>query len=287
MCMRSLCLLAVVLICCGCIEFQQTLGGATAGPGTTDYGPVVADETETAAEGETPDEDAAGEGGSEATDEGTSDSGNETQDASDNSEQTDDDAGDAATDSSGDDSGDDTAADDPTNNEAPEDTSEDADEDVPDDADSTDENGEQDSTDEGVDDNREEEETADDAEGIPALPDGLEEVTTASGLRYVDIEVGFGAQPQIGQMVDVHYTGWLEDGTKFDSSFDSGSPFTFTVGVGDVIPGWDEGVETMLEGGKRRLIVPPDLGYGQLGMPPTIPGDATLIFDVELVYVYP
>lgn len=108
-------------------------------------------------------------------------------------------------------------------------------------------------------------------------------VTTESGLRYVVIEEGSGATPTTGQTVRVHYTGWFLDGTKFDSSVDRGEPFPFPLGRGRVIRGWDEGVATMKVGEKRRLIVPPELGYGQRGHPGGIPPNATLVFDVELL----
>lgn len=108
-------------------------------------------------------------------------------------------------------------------------------------------------------------------------------VTTPSGLSYVDLVVGNGPQPTAGKPVKVHYTGWLENGTKFDSSVDRGEPFVFTVGAGEVIPGWDEGVMTMKVGGKRRLIVPSQLGYGAAGAGGVIPPNATLIFEVELL----
>ncbi len=111
------------------------------------------------------------------------------------------------------------------------------------------------------------------------------EVTTPSGLKYVDEVVGTGPSPQKGQQVTVHYVGTLENGKKFDSSKDRNQPFTFIIGVGRVIKGWDEGVMTMKVGGKRKLIVPPDLAYGQNGFPPTIPPNATLIFEVELLNV--
>ena len=111
------------------------------------------------------------------------------------------------------------------------------------------------------------------------------EVTTASGLKYIDEVVGRGDKPQPGKSVTVHYTGTLQDGTKFDSSVDRGQPFTFMIGVGQVIKGWDEGVMSMKVGGKRKLIIPPDLGYGATGSPPTIPPNATLLFDVELLGV--
>ena len=112
-------------------------------------------------------------------------------------------------------------------------------------------------------------------------------VTTPSGLRYIDTVVGEGAEPHIGQIVTVHYTGWLfnngEKGAKFDSSVDRGKPFKFTIGVHQVITGWDEGVATMKVGGKRTLILPPDLGYGARGAGAGIPPNSTLIFDVELL----
>ncbi|MGA9995564.1 MAG: FKBP-type peptidyl-prolyl cis-trans isomerase [Pyrinomonadaceae bacterium] len=111
------------------------------------------------------------------------------------------------------------------------------------------------------------------------------EVKKPSGLRYTDTTAGTGASPAPGKMVTVNYTGTLEDGTKFDSSFDHGQPYTFPIGRGKVIPGWDEGVMDMKVGGKRRLIVPPGLGYGPMGSPPKIPGNATLIFDIELLDV--
>jgi FKBP-type peptidyl-prolyl cis-trans isomerase len=120
----------------------------------------------------------------------------------------------------------------------------------------------------------------------PAAPTAAaNEVTTPSGLKYVDQVVGAGAQPQAGRTAVVHYTGWLMDGKKFDSSKDRGQPFTFTVGRGEVIKGWDEGVATMKVGGKRTLIVPPDLGYGARGAGGVIPPNATLKFEVELLDV--
>jgi len=109
---------------------------------------------------------------------------------------------------------------------------------------------------------------------------------TDSGLKYYDIVEGDGATPEAEQVVIVHYTGWLEDGTKFDSSVDRGQPFTFPLGTGSVIAGWDEGVATMKVGGKRQLMIPSELAYGDGGSG-SIPPGATLIFDVELVDITP
>ncbi|MDF5737869.1 MULTISPECIES: FKBP-type peptidyl-prolyl cis-trans isomerase [unclassified Nostoc] len=110
-------------------------------------------------------------------------------------------------------------------------------------------------------------------------------VTTSSGLKYVELKEGTGATPQSGQTVEVHYVGTLEDGTKFDSSRDRGQPFSFKIGVGQVIKGWDEGLSTMKVGGRRQLIIPPELGYGSRGAGGVIPPNATLNFDVELLGV--
>ncbi|HEX2999131.1 MAG TPA: FKBP-type peptidyl-prolyl cis-trans isomerase [Armatimonadota bacterium] len=110
-------------------------------------------------------------------------------------------------------------------------------------------------------------------------------VKTPSGLQYMDVKAGKGQSPKPGQTAVVQYTGWLVDGTKFDSSRDRNEPFEFTVGQGQVIPGWDEGVATMKPGGVRKLIVPPDLGYGSQGAGNVIPPNATLIFEVELLKV--
>jgi peptidylprolyl isomerase len=111
-----------------------------------------------------------------------------------------------------------------------------------------------------------------------------EMTTTDSGLQYTDLVEGNGASPEKGKTVTVHYTGTLQDGTKFDSSRDRNDPFKFKIGVGQVIKGWDEGVATMKVGGRRQLVVPPELGYGSRGIGP-IPPNSTLIFDVELLGV--
>ena len=110
------------------------------------------------------------------------------------------------------------------------------------------------------------------------------EITTPSGLKYVDIVIGDGDSPRIGQTVTAHYTGTFEDGRKFDSSLDSGKPYSFVIGAGTVIKGWDEGILSMKVGGKRKLIVPPDLAYGASGRP-GIPPNSTLLFDIELLSV--
>ena len=112
-------------------------------------------------------------------------------------------------------------------------------------------------------------------------------VTLPSGLSYVDEVVGTGPEPKAGQQVTVHYTGWLDQngqqGKKFDSSRDRGQPFSFKIGAGQVIRGWDEGVASMKAGGRRTLVIPPELGYGARGAGGVIPPGATLIFDVELI----
>jgi peptidylprolyl isomerase len=109
-------------------------------------------------------------------------------------------------------------------------------------------------------------------------------VTTKDGLKYVDLVIGKGPVPKQGQTVLVQYVGTFPDGKKFDASADhGGAPFAFTLGAGQVIPGWDEGVATMHVGGKRKLIIPYMLGYGPMGQPPVIPPKATLIFVVDLV----
>ena len=108
-------------------------------------------------------------------------------------------------------------------------------------------------------------------------------ITTTTGLKYTELTEGTGPSPQKGQVVKVHYTGWLENGTKFDSSVDRGEPFEFTIGVGQVIQGWDEGVSTMKIGGKRKLTIPPELAYGSRGAGAVIPPNSPLVFDVELL----
>ena len=122
--------------------------------------------------------------------------------------------------------------------------------------------------------------------GAPAAPTAVSDsdfTVTDSGLKYYDFEEGTGDTPQDGQTVTVNYTGWLEDGTKFDSSLDRGTPFSFTLGQGQVIPGWDEGVATMKIGGSRQLVIPGDLAYGESGFGGVIPPNATLIFEIELL----
>lgn len=124
--------------------------------------------------------------------------------------------------------------------------------------------------------------------GAPAAPEAVEQsqyTTTSSGLKYYDFEVGDGATAAAGNQVAVHYTGWLEDGTKFDSSIDRGEPLLFALGVGQVIPGWDEGVTGMQVGGRRQLVIPANLAYGDRGAGGVIPPGATLIFEVELLEV--
>jgi FKBP-type peptidyl-prolyl cis-trans isomerase len=118
-----------------------------------------------------------------------------------------------------------------------------------------------------------------------SLTPGANVTSTASGLKYEDLVVGTGATPKAGQTCSVHYTGWLTNGSKFDSSRDRGTPFTFPIGQGSVIKGWDEGVMGMKVGGKRKLWVPPALAYGPDGYPPVIPPNSELVFEVELLGV--
>jgi len=112
---------------------------------------------------------------------------------------------------------------------------------------------------------------------------GKDTLSVASGLKYILVEEGKGAKPTVGKRVSVHYTGYLTDGTKFDSSIDRGQPYSFPLGTGQVIKGWDEGIALLNQGSKARLIIPAEMGYGADGYPPLIPSNATLIFDVELV----
>ncbi|MEW6165856.1 MAG: FKBP-type peptidyl-prolyl cis-trans isomerase [Pseudomonadota bacterium] len=111
-------------------------------------------------------------------------------------------------------------------------------------------------------------------------------ITTPSGLIIEDLVIGAGATADAGQTVSVHYTGWLADGSKFDSSKDRDDPFEFPLGARHVIAGWDEGVQGMQVGGRRKLTIPPELGYGRRGAGGVIPPDATLVFEVELLAVY-
>jgi len=117
---------------------------------------------------------------------------------------------------------------------------------------------------------------------LPVLAEEEKPTVTSSGLQYLDLVKGSGREAHVGETAFVHYTGWLKDGTKFDSSVDRGKPFSFRLGAGRVIKGWDEGVVGMNIGSKRKLIIPPNLGYGARGRP-GIPPNATLIFDVELL----
>ena len=122
-----------------------------------------------------------------------------------------------------------------------------------------------------------------DSETISGVNMADEIITTASGLQIKTIVVGTGDKAELGKTAVVHYTGWLLDGTKFDSSVDRGTPFEFPLGAGRVIRGWDEGVATMNIGGKVELVIPPDLGYGASGAGGVIPPNATLKFEVEFL----
>jgi FKBP-type peptidyl-prolyl cis-trans isomerase len=121
--------------------------------------------------------------------------------------------------------------------------------------------------------------------GIPPLPSAIQWHTTPSGLQYADTAIGKGEPPREGQIVVVHFAGWLDDGSQFDSTRRRGKPFGFPVGSGQVIKGWDEAVRTMKVGGKRRLIVPPALGYGESGLGALVPPNAKLVFDLELIRI--
>lgn len=118
----------------------------------------------------------------------------------------------------------------------------------------------------------------------PAMK-GLSMEHTSSDLKLHDLEVGNGQEIKEGDIASMHYTGWLQDGTKFDSSLDRGQPFEFTLGSGNVIKGWDDGVVGMKVNGKRKLIIPPSLGYGSSGAGGVIPPNATLVFEVELLAI--
>jgi len=124
---------------------------------------------------------------------------------------------------------------------------------------------------------------AQDQSGAKGKTTAAKMVTTASGLKYTDLKVGSGPSPVKGKQVKVHYIGTLENGKKFDSSVDRNEPFSFVIGVGQVIAGWDEGVMGMKVGGKRKLVIPSNLGYGPRGAGSDIPPNATLLFNVELL----
>jgi FKBP-type peptidyl-prolyl cis-trans isomerase FkpA len=117
------------------------------------------------------------------------------------------------------------------------------------------------------------------------MENSMSDKITDSGLKYEDLQEGDGAAAENGQRVSVHYTGWLTDGSKFDSSLDRNQPFSFSLGRGMVIRGWDEGVAGMKVGGRRKLTIPPQLGYGAAGAGGVIPPNATLVFEVELLAV--
>ena len=119
----------------------------------------------------------------------------------------------------------------------------------------------------------------------PAAPSAALETVTPSGVRYVDLQLGQGDEAQLGKIVEVHYTGWLQDGTRFDSSRDREHPFTFRLGTGDAIKGWDEGLLGMKVGGKRKLTIPPELGFGKQGIGSVVPPNAVLYYEFELMGV--
>jgi peptidylprolyl isomerase len=117
------------------------------------------------------------------------------------------------------------------------------------------------------------------------VPAHLPEVVTPSGVKYVDLRVGEGDEAGSGKIVEVHYVGWLEDGTRFDSSRDHNRPLTFRLGAGDALKGWDEGLPGMKVGGKRRLVIPPGLGFGKEGVGSVVPPNAVLFYEFELLGV--
>lgn len=119
----------------------------------------------------------------------------------------------------------------------------------------------------------------------PAAPAAARETVTPSGVRYVDLQLGQGDEAQLGKIVEVHYTGWLQDGTRFDSSRDRAHPFTFRLGSGDAIKGWDEGLLGMKVGGRRKLTIPPELGFGKQGIGSVVPPNAVLYYEFELLGV--
>ena len=133
------------------------------------------------------------------------------------------------------------------------------------------------------------------AAGSPAAPafagqdkgpaNGGHEVVTPSGVKYTDLRPGQGEEIALGKIVEVHYSGWLEDGTKFDSSKDRDRPFTFRVGAGDALKGWDEGLLGMRVGGRRRLVIPPELGFGKQGVGGVVPPNSVLFYEFELLGV--
>jgi len=114
---------------------------------------------------------------------------------------------------------------------------------------------------------------------------GGKEVVTPSGLKYVDLKIGEGEEAAVGKIVQVHYVGWLRDGTRFDSSRDRDRPFTFRLGAGDAIKGWDEGLVGMRVGGRRKLVIPPELGFGKQGVGSVVPPNAVLFYEFELLEV--
>ena len=119
----------------------------------------------------------------------------------------------------------------------------------------------------------------------PANISPTREIVTPSGVKYVDLRVGQGDEADSGRMVEVHYVGWLEDGTRFDSSRDHNRPLTFRLGAGDVLKGWDEGLPGMKVGGKRRLVIPPGLGFGKQGVGTVVPPNSVLFYEFELLGV--